>query len=84
MNSEDLSKAEENILIKIATIKTTLQGKLRTLEEIDEKLLLKCEFSEIEKIIEELTDVTAGVTEILNKIDSFVKKAEKTKLSNNS
>ena len=80
LSSVDPSKAEENVLIKVATIKTTLEGKLRILEEIDEKLLLKCEVSEIEKIIDESTDITARVTEIVNKIDSFIKKAEKAKL----
>ncbi len=80
LNSTDPTVADENVLIKIASIKTTLQGKLKILEDIDEKLLLKCEVSEIEKIIEESTDVTARVTETVNKIESFTKKAEKTKL----
>ena len=47
--STDQSKVEENVLIKIAMIKTSLEEKLRILEEIDEKLLLKCEVSEIKK-----------------------------------
>ena len=78
--NSDPSKVEQNVSIKIATIKTTLVGKLRILKEVDEKLLLKCEVSEIEKIIDESTDVTARVIEIVNKIDSFIKKAEKAKL----
>ena len=79
MTSKDPTVADENILMKIASIKSTLQGKLRALEDIDERLVEKCEISEIEKIIEESADVTTRVTETLNRIDSFTKKAEKAK-----
>ena len=41
--------------------------------------MAKCWISEIEKIIEESSDVTARVTETLNIIDSFTKIAEEAK-----
>ena len=79
MTSKDPTVADDNSLMKIASIKSTLQGKLRALEDIDERLVAKCEILEIEKIIEESADVTARVTETVNRIDSFTKNAEKAK-----
>ena len=79
LTNKDPTTADENVLMKIASIKSILQGKLRALENSDERLVAKCEISEIEKFIEESSDVTARVTETLNRIDSFTKKAEEAK-----
>ena len=80
MASKDPTAADENILMKIALIRSILQGKLLASEAIDEKLVAKFEVPEIEKIIEESLDVIARVTEALNRIDSFTKKAEKAEI----
>ena len=72
----DPALADEKILIKIALIQSTLQKKLQSLDAIDEKLVLKCPAGEIERIMEESTDVTACVTETMHRIESFVKEAE--------
>ena len=79
LTKKDPTTADENVLIKIASIKSILQGKLRALENIDERLVAKCEISKIENFIEESADVTARVTETLNRINSFTKKAEEAK-----
>ena len=76
LTNTDPGLADEKILIKIASIQSTLQRKLQSLDVIDEKLILKCPAGEIEKIMEESGDVTARVTETIHKIESFVKKAE--------
>ena len=52
----DPELADEKILIKIASIESTLQEKLQSLDAIDEKLILKCPAGEIEKIMEESAD----------------------------
>ena len=78
LTNTDPGLADEKILIKIASIQSTLQKKLQSLDVIDEKLILKCPAGEIEKIMEESSDVTAHVMETIHKIESFVKKVEGT------
>ena len=43
LTNKDPTTADENVLMKIASIKSILQGKLPALEDIDERLVAKCE-----------------------------------------
>jgi len=45
LTNKDPITADENVLMKIASIKSILQGKLRALENIDERLVATCEIS---------------------------------------
>ena len=56
LTNKDPTTADENVVMKIASIKSILYGKLRALEDIDERLVAKCEISEIKKIIEESSE----------------------------
>ena len=56
LTKKDPTTADENVLMKIASIKSILQGKFRALEDTDERLVAKCENSEIKKIIEESSE----------------------------
>ena len=59
-----------DLVAKIESWAATLRKKQKLISKLDEEILMKCEMSEIENEIEESSEISAKIDEILTKMDT--------------
>lgn len=65
---------DEIAITRCTTIKTLLEDKLKTLNQLDEDILNICDIHDIENEIEESTEVTARILHVLTRIEEFLQR----------